>query len=124
MDSDDARTSRCALLDAAWQVAKLFRTYGTYGTEAKAAQALRRRCPEVSARRRDNALGKAIALHDAAAAAVAADVRSLLGDTDVRAGRFPDFRGPVGRVRLECRGFRAATYREAMSWVFYQYHLR
>jgi hypothetical protein len=124
MGTDVSHASRGNLLDAAWQVAKVFRTYGTYGTQEKAAKALRRRCPAISTRRCDNALVKAIALHDAAATAVAADVQSLLDETDVLAGRFPNYRRQVTRVRLECPGFYASTCREALSWVFYQCHLR
>lgn len=116
--------TRGELLDAAWEVARRLRAYGGYGSEARACAALRRRRPGFTDRQYGNALRKGLALFDAAVELVARDARSLLRQTDVMAERFPDFHELAGKVRSHCPGFPAAAYRAALSWVFYQYHLR
>lgn len=116
--------TRAELLDAAWEVARLFRAHGRYGSDAKASQALRRRRPGFTDRQYTNALRKGLALFDAAVELVARDVGLLLRQTDVRAERFPEFHDLAGEARSRCPGFPAATYQTALSWVFYQYHLR
>lgn len=102
----------------------MFRVYGTYGTEAKAAKALRRRCPGFSVRQYANALRKADALHETVIAEVAARSRSLLQQTDFAAKRFPDLSDLRQRVRDECPGFWWGTYQGAIWWIFYIYYLR
>ena len=116
--------TRGELLAAAWEVAVRFRAHGGYGTEARAYQALRRRRPGFTDRQYRNALRRGLALYDAAADLVARDARALHGQTDVWAGRFPDFRDLAADLRPLCRGFRAPTYRAALLWVFCWHHLR
>ena len=116
--------TRGELLDAAWEVARRFRAHGGYGSEPKACQALRRRRPGFTDRQYVNALRKGLALYDVAVEVVARDVGALLRQTDVGAERFPDFRDLAREVRPRCPGFPAATYRAALTWVFYQFHLR
>jgi hypothetical protein len=116
--------SRGELLDAAWEVARHLRAYDGYGTEGKACRALHRRRPGFTDRQYRNAVRKGLALYDAAVGLVARHAESLHRQTDVRAGRFPDFRDLAAQVRPSCPGFLAPTYRAALSWAFYWNHLR
>lgn len=116
--------TRGELLAAAWEVARHFRAYGGYGSEAKACRALGQRRPGFTDRQYLNALRKGLALYDAAAELVARDIGTLLRQTDVGANRFPDFRDLADEVRSRCPGFLAETYRAALAWVFLQHHLR
>jgi hypothetical protein len=116
--------TRGELLDAAWEVALQFRAHGGYGSGVRARAALRRRRPGFTDRQYVNALRKGLALFDIAVELVARDARSLLRQMDVQAERFPAFHDLAGEARSRCPGFPAATYPAALSWVFYQYHLR
>lgn len=116
--------SRGELLDAAWDVARNLRAYGRYGAESVAHRALARRRPGFTPRKYANALRKGLALHDAAVAAVARRAAEWGRQTDVRAGRFPDFRDAAGEARRHCPGFPAATYRAAVAWAYHWHHLR
>jgi hypothetical protein len=111
-------------LEVAWDVAGRLRAHGTYGSLAKAAKALSRRCPGFSARQYDNAIRKGLALYDAAVEVVAANVLSLLRQTNVAANQFPDFRSLAQRLRRRNPGFRLSTCRAALSWVWFWHHLK
>ncbi|WP_439621485.1 hypothetical protein [Gemmata sp.] len=89
----------------------------------RARAALRRR-PGFTDRQHASALQKGLALFDVAVELVSRDARSLLRRTDVRAARFPAVHDWAGEARDRCPGFPAAAYPAALSWVFYQYHLR
>ncbi len=118
------RSSRGELLAAAWEVAAYFRAYSAYGSERKACQALERRRPGFSPRRYRNAFLKGVALYDAAVALVDRHADALGRETDAEAGRYPDFRDLVGRLRRRYPGFRVPTYRAALVWVFVRHYLR
>jgi hypothetical protein len=116
--------SRGDLLDAAWEVARNYRGHGRYGTAEKACRALRGRRPGFTDRQYGNALRKALALVDASVEVVARHAAELHRQTDVRADKVPGFADQAAEVRPGCPGFPAATYRAALLWAFYQYHLR
>src|SRR5438067_1590008 len=99
--------SRGDLMDAAWQVAQQYRAY----------EALARRCRGCTEGRYEIAFRQAVALYDAAVVLVAANAEALWEQTDFAKSLFPDFARLIGKLRRRCPGFRADTYRAALSWI-------
>src|SRR5947209_3011101 len=105
------RWSRGELLAAAWEVAAYFRAHAAYGSERRACKALERRRPGFTDEQYRSAFRKGIRLYDTVVSLVARCAGALWKETDIQAGRYPDFGDLVGEVRRRCPGFRVATYR-------------
>lgn len=118
--------SRGELLDAAWQVAQIYRDYGGYGgSEAEASRALARRCRGCSLRRCRNAFRKAVDLYNAAYEVVDRHAPELWRQRGVASGKeWGDLRACEAEIAERFRAFRASTRRGAVAWVWFWHHLK
>jgi hypothetical protein len=122
LPSPKKESTRADLFDTAFDVARRYEEFGSYGSVRKAERALARRCPghDVdqypaafrSARALWAAASKLVDLHAARLVAIASETHSW---------DFPEF---DAELRRDHPGFEVATLRGAISWCLYWHHLR
>jgi hypothetical protein len=117
-----AQLSRADLLDTAFDVARRFEDFGSYGSTSRAERALARRCPGFSPSQYSNALLTARELWAMANRLVDANSDRLIAvAARTRDWNFPEF---DGRLRKAFPAFRLSTLRGAISWSLFWHHLK
>ncbi|MFN3648214.1 MAG: hypothetical protein ACK47B_01435 [Armatimonadota bacterium] len=113
--------SRETLLDTAWDVARRFVDFGSYGSEQKACRALRRRVPGFAPEEYREAFHLALRVLDAAGEVVKRQLASGAGLPNL-----DDFvtEALVDELAERVPGFYLEGYRGVLWWVYYWRHLR
>jgi hypothetical protein len=115
------------VLDTAFEVARNYKEYQEYGSEAKACKALQRRCKGLDAVQAADALRKGIQLLEVAVEMVKKDNDKLWQSWNASSKQdlvgldYSDFEDEIKR---RSPGFDLATYRKALGWVFMWYYLK
>lgn len=110
------------LLDTAFDVARRYKSFGSYGSEAAAVRALHRRCSGFSKEQCGAAFHQASRLFDAASEVVADHKEELLENWQT-----PDQVDAASidaTVQQRCPDFSVSTCPSAWGWVFMWHHLR
>ena len=110
------------LLDTAFDVARRYKSFGSYGSEAVAVRALHRRCPGFSKDQCRDAFHQALHLFETTSEVVTHHQEELLANwqTPERV----DSGSIDAAIQQRCPGFSVSTCRSAWGWVFVWHHLR
>lgn len=110
------------LLDVAFDVVRRYKDFDAYGSEAKASQALKRRCPRYDPEQYVDAFQEAIQLFEAATEVVEANKDVLIKNWgclhDI------DHRQIDEGLRARCPAFRESTRNLALGWILYWHYLK
>jgi hypothetical protein len=117
--------NRGDFLDQAFVSAMRFRwQYRGHESMEKAIASLRRRCPGFTMVQYTNAFQRSTDLYNRALDAVRANEEIIPGLVRVR-WTVDDIPGELTeQLRRRVRGFKIATYRQAIGWVIYWHYLR
>jgi len=116
------RSEATGLLEAAFDVARRYKSFGSYGSEAAAVRALHRRCSDSGKEQCRAALGRAVSLLGVATE-VAARHKELLSETWQTPGADEAASLVCSELRLACPEFSHAACRSALGWIFYWHYL-
>jgi len=108
--------------DAAFDVARRFRDFDSYGSEAKAIRALRRRCPGISREQADELFHAGCGLWQEALEAVAANADALWREYRSGGGVDPALLDREHQRR--CPEVPVMTWRTAVGWIWFWHHLK
>ncbi len=110
------------LLEAALDIARCYKSFDAYGSEAAAVRALRRECAGSSLEHCRVALAGAVSLFEAAAEA-ASRHKDLLSGAWQTPGADEAASLVCSELRLACPEFSHAVCRSALGWIFYWHYL-
>ncbi len=110
------------LLDTAFDVARRYKSFGSYGSETAAIRALQRRCSGFSKEQCWDAFHRAVCLVEVAAETLAKHQESLLNVLQT-----PEADGATSLIYHEihrlCPDFSMSTCASALSWALYWHYL-
>jgi hypothetical protein len=114
------------LMDVAWDVARRFIDFGSYGSKANARKALQRRCKGFTKEEYSNALEEAITMLDTAVQIVRRNSEMLWEQWKAQKWepKHIDFQDMDRELQQECPQFPLAVCQSALNWVFFWHHLR
>ena len=108
--------------DAAFDVARRYREFDSYGSQIRAIRALRRRCPGLSAEQAAYLFRRSLELWQAAVEVVAANADCLW--QQFRADPDVDLTRLDGERERWCPDVPLETWRSALGWIWFWHHLK
>src|SRR5688500_8289606 len=104
----------------AFDVAHRFRDYDSYGSEQRAANALRRRCPNLTKVEAQELFDASLRAYDSALGFIAGESKRLHAHQGNVAG-LEEFDHVRDRI---CPSVPIQVWRDTLSWIWYWHHLR